>query len=115
MNWIKIGDKTFYVLECDTQLSIDNHAFMYIKIDIKNHPEYYDEFINLYDLGKIFEIYTIKFKSSHSYIKTIDIEFNRNMSISIRCERIDIHSKSDRRDNLIDEILNNNKTTFIKK
>jgi len=115
MNCIKIGDKNFYVLECETQLSFENCAIMYLKFDIKNHPEYYDEFISLYDRGKIFEIYTMKFKSSHSYIKTIDIEFNRNMSISIRCENIYIHSKSDIRDNLIDEILNNNKTTFIKK
>lgn len=111
-NWIKIEDKTFDVMECETQLSFENWAIMYLKLDIKNHPEYYDEFISLYDARKIFQISTVNFKSSVSHIKTIDIDFNRTMSMSIRCEKIDIYSKSDRRDDIIDDILNN-KTTFV--
>lgn len=113
MDWIKISDKIFYILECDVQLSIENWAIMYIKLDIKNHPEYYDEFISLYDGRKIFQISTIKFKSKMSHIKTIDIDFNRTMSITIRCEKIDVYTKSDIRDGIIGDILGDIKTFTI--
>jgi len=112
MNWIKIADKTFYLKECDIQLSFESWAIMYLKLDIEKYPEYYDDFISLYEAKRIFEIYTIKFTSNKSYIKTIDIDFNKSISMSIRCENLDIHNTSDRRDGLIDDILNN-KTTFV--
>ena len=42
----------------------------------------------------------------------MDIDFGKKISMSIRCENLDAHNISNRRDTIIDDILDD-KTTFI--
>ena len=104
-NWLKIENNTFYVNECDVQLSTESWAIIYLVLDIKRYPKYYDYFLNIYEKGKLFNINTIKFFAKNCRIKTIDIEFREKISMSIRCEDINVHSIHERRDGIIDDIL----------
>lgn len=104
-NWLKIANDTFYVKECDVQLSFEKWAILYLTLDIATYPKYYDEFINLYEGRATFDINTIKFAAQNCRIKTIDIDFEKKISMSIRCENLDAHNLSERRDGIIDDIL----------
>ena len=111
-NWLKIENNTFYVKECDVQLSFEKWAIIYLTLDINAYPKYYDEFINIYEGKKSFDISTVKFAAQNCRIKMMDIDFGKNISMSIRCENLDAHDISNRRDTIIDDILGD-KTTFI--
>jgi hypothetical protein len=111
-NWLKIANNTFYVKECDVQLSFEKWAILYLTLDISMYPKYYDDFINIYDGRKCFDISTVKFAAQNCRIKTMDIDFGKKISLSIRCENLDTHHISNRRDAIIDDILGD-KTTFI--
>ena len=104
-NWLKIANDTFYVKECDVQLSFESWAILHLTLDIYKYPKYYDEFINIYEGRKSFDISTIKFAAQNCRIKTIDIDFGKKISMSIRCENLDTHNLSERRDGIIDDIL----------
>jgi len=104
-NWLKIANDTFYVKECDVQLSFESWAILYLTLDISTYPKYYDEFINIYEGRKSFDICTIKFAAQKCRIKTMDIDFGKKISMSIRCENLDAHNLSERRDGIIDDIL----------
>ena len=111
-NWLKIANDTFYVKECDVQFSLENWAILYLSLDISAYPKYSDDFINIYEGRKSFDISTVKFAAQNCRIKTMDIDFGKKISMSIRCENLDTHNISDRRDGIIDDILND-QTTFI--
>ena len=111
MNWIKIGNETFYTKECEAQLSMESWAIIYLTLDIKSNPKYYDSFIDLYEKGCWFQINTNKFSARGCRIKTMDIDFGKDMSMSIRCENIDPQDISVRRGGIIDDILG--ETTFV--
>lgn len=111
-NWLKIANDTFYVNECDVQLSLESWAILYLTLDIAAHPKYYDQFINLYEGRARFDINTIKFAAYSCRIKTIDIDFGKKISMSIRCDSLDAHDISNRRDGIIDDILGE-QTTFV--
>ena len=66
----------------------------------------------IYEGRKCFDISTIKFAAQNCRIKTMDIDFGKKISMSIRCENLDAHDISNRRDTIIDDILGD-KTTFI--
>lgn len=111
-NWLKIENSIFYAKECEVQLSFERWATLYIILDIGAHPEYYDFFMDIYEGRKLFDMSTIKFAARKCRIKTMDIDFGKKISMSIRCESIDAHDMAIRRDGIIDDILGD-RTTFI--
>jgi len=111
-NWLKIENDTFYAKECDVQLSLESWAILYLTLDIGSHPKYYDFFIDLYEGRKSFDISTVKFAAKKCRITTIDIDFGKKMSMSIRCDNMDANDMSERREGIIDDILGD-ATTFV--
>jgi hypothetical protein len=112
-NWIKISGDTYYVRECDVQLSMESWATIYLVLDLASYPSYYDDFVDLYEKRSVFSISTKKFAAAGCRIKSIDIDFGQKISASIRCENIDTHDMSVRRGQIIDDILGD-ETTFIR-
>lgn len=104
-NWIKISGKAYYVRECDVQLSMESWATMHVVLDISSYPSYYDDFIDLYENRSSFSMHTSKFSATCCRIKSIDIDFGKKLTMSMRCESIDTHDISVRRDGIIDDIL----------
>ena len=110
--WIKIAGDIFYTKECDVQLSMEKWATLYLSLDISAYPKYYDEFVAMHEVRKTFDMTTISFSAIKCRIKTLDIDFGKSISMCIRCEELDTHDMSVRRDGLIDDILGE-KTTFM--
>jgi len=111
-NWINISGRSYYVAECDVQLSIERWATIHIVLDIATHTSYYGDFIDLYENRSSFQINTRKFFASNCRIKSMDIEFDKKMAMSIRCENIDTHDISVRREGIIDDLLDNEGKTL---
>lgn len=111
-NWMKIENDTFYVKECDVQLSMESWAILYLTLDLSSYPKYYDTFIEFHEKRKSFHVNTVKFAASGCRIKTMDIDFGKKMSMSIRCDNLDAHDISERRDGIISDILGD-ATTFV--
>lgn len=111
-SWMKIANDTFYVKECDVQLSMERWAILYLTLDLSSYPEYYDAFIDLHEKRMPFQAITVKFAARGCRIKTMDIDFGKKMSMSIRCDSLDPHDISERRDGIIDDLLGG-ETTFI--
>jgi len=109
-NWIKISGNAYYVRECDVQLSMEKWATMHVVLDIASYPSYYDDFIDLYENRSSFSMHTRKFAADNCRIKSMDIEFGKKLTMSIRCESIDTHDISVRRDGIIDDILRDDTT-----
>ena len=110
-SWIKISGETYYARECEVQLSMEKWAIIYLSLDLSAHPEYYDDFIDLYENRRLFGIGAVRFSANMCRIKTMDIDFGKKMSVSIRCEQIDAYGLSERRNGIIDDILG--ETTFV--
>ena len=113
-NWIKISGNAYYVRECDVQLSMESWATMHVVLDIASNPSYYDDFIDLYENRSSFSMNTSKFAATCCRIKSIDIDFGKKLTMGIRCESIDTHDMSVRRGQIIDDILGDETTTFIR-
>lgn len=103
--WIKIGDNIIDVNDINIQLTIMKHATIYIELDISKNIKYYEYFINLYENREVFNINSSKFTALGCRIKTMDIEFKSKMNLNIICDLLD-PDIVDRRDNLIEQILN---------
>lgn len=107
---IKIGDSYFEVTESSVEYSTGVHATIYIKVNIHNHPQYLTHFTNLFELQKIggigkFRILAPKFEALGCFIKSIDTNFNENMNISFRADMLNSVDTSERREEIINQIL----------
>lgn len=109
MGYIRIDNDVFEVGTISTQTTIGSHATIYISVDIENHVNYLNYFINLFDNKKKFDLVGGSFIGQGSFIKSIDVEFNKRMNLTIRTDILHIKDASERRDEIIEEILNNNK------
>src|SRR5574343_510266 len=90
--------------KCSIQLSIGSHASIYITTD--NIKKYYDTFFEKYDNRERFTIYGKKFVAEGTFIKLISITKNY-IDVSFRCDVLTETKPQERRDIIIDEILNN--------
>lgn len=113
MNWIKINNRIYDVIDISVQLSIGSHATIYLTFDI--NKSYHDEFIKMYENQKNYTESEYKFQISNSrfigfgsLIKSIDANFTGRMNITIRCDYLQTLNVQDRRDKFIDEVLNEN-------
>jgi hypothetical protein len=118
---IKIDNQDFLIDGLTIQLSIVSHATINIEIDIKKYPEYEDIFFKKYENNDSFTILAKLFQAMGTKIKTIDIDRNSNqMNLSLRCDIFESKTIGERREELIDtildiETLNNQNNTIITK
>lgn len=111
---LKIYDKIY---ECNTgsvQTSIGSHASMIYVFDLTMNPEYEPFFIKLFEQKAKFNISSAYFEAKGVFIKLIDIDFGKKMTITFHSDILSVKDISDRREEIIDEILdtktfNNNK------
>lgn len=129
MKWFKINDKDFTANLISVQYTIEGATNTYmnksiyipqrtktcdITIDmiITNSSDYdyinkiYDnQYSNQYSLNSKFELLSSEFKAYGCLIKTITINLNNSVKIEIISDHIQSKDLSDRRDEIIDQIL----------
>ena len=105
--WVKIDNDVFDVIDVTVQLSIGSHTTTYISLDINKNPNYLKYFTNLYENHSSFTMSSIKFVAPGSLIKSIDVDFDSNMNITIKSDVFNPVNIQERRDEMIDELLNN--------
>ena len=105
MNAIKINDETICAEECSIQLSLENHASIYISFDTAKFPNSHDMFLNLYENKTVFNISHSNFDANKSVIKTIDIDFGKRISVNIRCTELITKDISHHRNEIIEELI----------
>jgi len=110
---LKIYDKIY---ECSgsVQTSIGSHASMIFIFDLIVNPEYETFFIKLFEQKAKFDMFSSYFEAKGVFIKLIDIDFGKKMTITFHSDILSVKDISDRREEIIDEILdtktfNNNK------
>ena len=113
-DFIKINNEEYFINEWSIQPSICNYANIYISINIEKYPLYESKFLKLYDNNMIFDISALKFIATGSSIKTIDITFGKRINIMIRCISLKINDVSEIRDQILDNILVDDKTLINK-
>lgn len=113
MSYIRIYNDVFEVDTISIQTTIGSHATIYISVDIENRANYLNYFINLFDNKKKFDLVGGSFIGSFigkgSFIKYIDVVFNKRINLTIRTDILYVKDISERREEIIEEILNNNK------
>ena len=110
MKWVKIDNDIFHVEDGSVQFSIGSHATIYLTLDISAHKSYQDYFIKLYEsqqhkISDKFTIASAKFTGVGSLIKSIDTDFNTKMNLSIRCDLLNLADVQDRRNDLLNDLL----------
>jgi hypothetical protein len=105
--WVKIDNDPFDVVDVTVQLSIGSHTTTYISLDINKNPNYLKYFTNLYENHSSFTMSSIKFVAPGSLIKSIDVDFDSNMNLTIKSDIFNPVSIQERREEIIDELLNN--------
>lgn len=104
---IEIGNYDFLVREGTVQLSLGIHATIFINIDINKHPEYEDIFFKMYQDKEIFNVVAKLFEGRGTRIKSVDIDkTNGQMNLFMRCDVLDSKTIDERRDELLNEVLN---------
>ena len=84
--WVKIDNDVFDVIDVTVQLSIGSHTTTYISLDINKNPNYLKYFTNLYENHSSFTMSSIKFVAPGSLIKSIDVDFDSNMNLTIKSD-----------------------------
>lgn len=105
--WVKIDNDIFDVVDVTVQLSIGSHTTTYISLDINKKPNYLKYFTNLYENHSSFTMSSIKFVAPGSLIKSIDVDFDSNMNLTIKSDIFNPVNIQERREEIIDELLNN--------
>ena len=105
-SWVKISDNEFLVKEGTVQPSLGSHATIILNIDIKKYPEYEEIFFKMFERSEIFSIFAKHFQGNGTRIKAIDIDRNsEQMILSLRCDILESKSIDERRDELINVLL----------
>lgn len=103
---LKIENKIYFVKNCVVQLTIMSHATINIEIDLKKYPTYSDVLFNMYDNKTKFDLIGKEFYGKGAQIKSIDYDHSR-MNISLRCDLLNPSNILERRDEIIDDLLDN--------
>jgi hypothetical protein len=111
MDWVRIDNDIFDIEDITIQTSIGTHATIYITLDINSNPTYHKYFIKLYENQnhqtiKKFKITSSRFVGIGSVIKSIDTDFDNKMNLSILCDILDVTDVQSRRDELLNDLLN---------
>jgi hypothetical protein len=108
---IKINEDTYEYVDVSCQLSLGAHADIYISLDLKKHPGYKAKIISLFESNNAFIIISTKFVSKSNLIKLMDIDSDK-ITLNIRSEILETISKDERRDDVINDILDDQSQTF---
>lgn len=103
-NWVKVDGVVFNIKEYSVQLSIGSHASIDVSFD--NRKDYSDFFFEKYENKTKFNLIGKQFEAKGVHIKGIDVSLNK-IHLSLRCDILDNRDISERRDEIIDEVLNN--------
>lgn len=113
LKWIKINNDIYDIIDGSVQLSIGSHATIHLTFDISKNKSYQDIFIKMYENQQNytgseckFQISNSRFIGGGSLIKSIDTDFTDRMNLTIRCDYIQTLDVQERRDEMIDNILN---------
>lgn len=107
-DWIKIDNEIVFVKESavSVQFSTMAHAVLDISIDLKKYPQYLNYFFNLFENGTKFNLTTKKYEAKGTLIKSIDYG-PYYLNLSLRCDLMESSDISERRDEIIENLLNN--------
>lgn len=114
MKWLKINDKNFTATLINVQYTIDTNNVTYqvygrrtcdITIELIVNNSEYNYITNLYDNFIKFELSSGDLKANGCFIRTITVDTNK-LKLEIVSDYIKPKDLSERRDEIIDEILN---------
>ncbi len=108
-DWIKINGETIFIEESNVsvQFSTMAHASLDIRVNLNNYPQYLTYFFNLFQNHSKFDLVAKKFEAKGTLIKSVDYDLEF-LNISLRCDILNLSDLSERRDEIIDSLLNNN-------
>jgi hypothetical protein len=117
--WFKIKDDLFHSISISCQLTTGSHGDINISVDLNVYPGYrqyfYDQFDKMYSSQNgqqsykkdyIFDITTPYWRGMGCGIKSMDINTNGILNLDIYCDYIDQENIQERRENIINDILN---------
>ena len=107
MDWIKIDSDVFYIKNRSIQLSLGSHASIIITMDINKYPSYEQYFFRKFNNHNKFDVNGKEFIATGTFIKAIDID-KYIINIFLRCDVLTSANILERRDEFIDDVLNNN-------
>jgi hypothetical protein len=123
-NWIRIDNNIYNINLVDIYFSSGHSinkycdAIISIKLDLKQNPSYYSYFIKKYEQQSNnynnslnsreikFDLFHDKFVARGVIIKSMDISFNDEMNLDLLCDFIEETSIEERREQIINNILN---------
>jgi hypothetical protein len=111
MKTIKINEDVYEYLDAQCQLTFGTHADIYLTFDVLKYPGYKSKIISLFESDKAFSLLTTKFVSKSNLIKLMDIDTNR-ITLTIRAEILETISQDERREEIINDLLDNSNQTF---
>lgn len=116
--WFRIKDDVFYTEFISCQLTIGSHVSIDISLDLNKYPNYGKHFYDLFDKtysstgltgykkDYVFDIITPQRRALNCMIKSMDINTNGMLNLNLSCDYIDQESIQERRENIINDILN---------
>ena len=118
MQLVKIKEHYFHVEDISTQLSLGSHGSISLTINTLKNPSYYKFFTDIFDQysEESFTQYATDVKFNIQYknlrghgclIKSLDIDsMNYLLYVNINCVYLEEITVQEKRDELIDEVLN---------
>ena len=103
--WIKIEEDIFYISNISVQFTIMSHANISIDIDIFKYPEYSTYFLHKYENWQTFSFKNNKVVASGCIIKSIDMQFNKKLTLLIVSDVVGT-DVLERREDILNRILN---------
>lgn len=107
MHTLKIRNEYFFVEDISTQFSIGTHGNLNITINTMKFPSYYKYFIDIFDSYSEFDIQYKNLRGYGCMIKSLDIDnMNYLLYVNIHCDYLEQVTVQEKRDELIDDVLN---------
>ena len=111
IKWVKILDDILDIEDCQVQTTTDmKYTTTFIFIDLKKYPNYLDILHNYYINNTEFDVETKDFKLLKSIIKAFDL-YQNQLTLNIRSEKLYIKDKMTEREERINELLDEDKTS----
>lgn len=111
IKWIKILDDILDIEDCQVQTTTDmKYTTTFIFIDLNKNPNYLDILHNYYTNHTEFDVETKDYKLFKSIIKTFDL-YQNQLTLNIRSEKLYIKDKMTEREERINELLDEDKTS----
>ena len=111
IKWIKILDDILDIEDCQVQTTTDmKYTTTFIFIDLNKNPNYLDILHNYYTNHTEFDVETKDYKLLKSIIKTFDL-YQSQLTLNIRSEKLYIKDRMIEREERINELLDEDKTS----